>query len=409
MENAMPRKKAAARSIPWWAWIVAGDLVLLGSIWLGGFWPRDPVTGTILSWLALHREMNLAVWWSAAQLLLGALLMYERASVGPPAERWPWAILAFVSGGLSLDEVGSVHERLADRTWWPLLFVAIPLVTALAWALVRLARKRERRGEVALVVVAYGLFAGVAGLEYLESIVGWNTPLGLGLTLEEGIELVAFLLLLFAATGDRRDASSGLGAVIPDPARLERLRSVLTLAMVPHAVIALFIAHHLTDLIGRGNPIVWYPFAVYGLLACHALTVRGRAPAEDRSAWGWLAGLFLVCSIGAVFPLTNLTPYIDRVFPRWVFEGTYATHLFLVPPVLLGAGRVLGWRHPPLRRTVALLAILVLVRLPGRIWWLDALTPGLVAYLWALLFVPRAAPGDDRPASRSDLSLRARG
>ena len=89
---------------------------------------------------------------------------------------------------------------------------------------------------------------------------------------------------------------------------------------------------------------------MYGLLACQALIARAGAAARNRYAWGWLAGVFVICSIGAIFPLTNLTPHIDRLFPRWVYEGTYATHLFAVPPVLLLAGRLLGWRRRSLRR-----------------------------------------------------------
>ena len=378
----------AASRFPWWAWIIAGDVLLIILISFGGYWPRYPASEAILTWLAIQQEMNLAVWWSSAQLLLGALLMYERASIGNSEERWPWAILAFVSAGLSLDEVGSIHERLADRSWRPLFVVAVPIGVALAWASIRLARNPDRRGDVGLILLAYAIFAGVASLEYLESIVKWTAPPGMALELEEGAELVAFLLLLFAASGHRRAAWGDLRAVMPDPMRLAGLRGVLTLGLLPHAAIALLYVSGLTDLYRRGNPIVWYPFAVYGLLACQALTLRAAAAAaRDRSAWGWLAGLLLICSVGAVFPLTNLTPFIDRVLPRWVYEGIWATHLFVVPPALLLLGRVLGWRHRPLHRVMAVIAVLVLVRLPGRIGWLDALTPGLVAYLWALLLI----------------------
>jgi hypothetical protein len=383
----MPGTAVAASRLPWWAWIIAGDALFVILISFGGYWPKHPVSKAILSWLAIQQEMNLAVWWSSAQLLLGALLMYERASVGSPDERWPWATLAVVSAGLSLDELGSLHERLGDRNWRPLLLLAVPLGLAVAWALLRLVRNPSRRREVALIVVAYGLFAGVAGLEYLESVVKWTAAPGMGQELEEGTELVAFLLLLFAATGHRGDAWGVFRTVIPDPRRLSFLRSALTIALVPHAVLALLVAPGLTDLYRRGNPIVWYPFAVYGLLVCLALTFRAIAAAKDQRAWGWLAGFFLVCSVGAVFPLTNLTPFIDRILPRWVYEGTYATHLFVVPPALLLTGRILGWRHRPLHRVMAIIAVLVLVRLPGRIGWLDALTPGLVAYLWALLLI----------------------
>jgi hypothetical protein len=394
-------------TLPWWAWILAVDAVLLSVIGLGSYWPRNPGAEAVLSWLAIHHEMNLAVWFSGAQLLLAALLMYERASIGSGDERGAWAILAGISASLSLDEIGSIHERLGDASWRPLLVLAVPLGVALGWALLRLARKPGRRRELGLILGAYGLFAVVAGLEYLESVVRWAPLRNGGIGLEESLELAAFLLLLFAAAGHRRVAWGGLRTVIPDPERLHLLRGVLGLALLLHAAIALLVAPYLSDLYGRGNPIVWYPFAVYGLLACQALTAREGAAPPDRRAWGWLAGFLLLGSIAAVFPLTKLVPHIDRVLPRWTWEGAFATHIFIVLPALLLVPRALGGLRGSLPGVLTLLAVLVLVRVPGPVWWLDALTPGLVAYLWTLPLLGLARRAEPVALLRPEPSLPA--
>jgi hypothetical protein len=193
--------------------------------------------------------------------------------------------------------------------------------------------------------------------------------------------------------------------VIPEPSRLAFLPGILALGLLPHAVFALLIVPQFTDLARRGDPIVWYPFSVYGLLACRAFLAREGAAESSRRTWGWLTGLFLVCSIGAVFPLVNLAPYIHLVVPRWVYEGAYATYIYVALPVLLLAGRALGWRHRVRRGLLAVITILVLVRLPGPVWWLDAMTPALVAYLWTLLFIPPRT--EQVTPLRSDLPLPA--
>ena len=389
----MPRSASAASRLPWWAWIIAGDIVLVVFIMLGPHLPKERVLMTVLSWFALQNEMNLAVWWSAAQLMLGALLMYERAFVGRSDERWAWAILAVVSAGLAFDEIGSIHERLGRRSWRPLLLVAVVLGVALAWALVRIARKSGHRREAGLILVAYGLFGVVAGLEYLEAVVRWAPPRRMGQDLEETIELVGFFLLLLAAAGHRRPAWGGLGTVVPNPERLVGLRSVLALGLLFHAVTALLVMPELTDLYRRGHPSAWYPFAVYGLLACGAFTARASADPSARRTWGWLSGLFLLSSVNAVFGIMNVAIDIQSVLPRWVYTGGRATYFLLVLPSCLLALRAVGWQYRALRRVlVVITGLFFIVQLPGRIWWLVAMLPGLVAYLWTLAFMPPAGP-----------------
>ncbi len=391
-EGTMPRRASAVSRVPWWTWIIAVDAVLAALITFGTGFPRTRLWLTVLDWFALQNEMNLAVWWSGAQLMLAALLMYERASVGRSDERRAWLILAVVSAGLAFDEIGSIHERLGRRgSWKPLFLVAILLGFALMWALVRLARNPSHRRDVGLIFVAFGLFGLVAGMERLQ----WQD-------IEESVELAGFLLLLLAAAGHRRATWGGLFTVIPDPVRLVSLRSVLAAGLLLHAVTVLLIVPQLTDLYRRGDPSACYPFAVYGLLACRAVTAREGATRSERSAWRWLGVLFLLSSIDKLFALTNLAIDIQLVMPRWVYKGTHVTYILLVLPTSLLALRALGWRHRLLRSVIVVIAVLFLkAELTRQVGWLDTLLSGLVPYLWTLVFVPSVA-------SR-DVSITARG
>jgi hypothetical protein len=375
--------------------VIGGDAVLIGIMVFGPMLPQEPISFYVFSLLALQHEMNLAAWWSGAQLFLVALVMWERASCGYPRERAAWGVLAFVSAGLSFDEIGSIHERLGHRSWWPLLFVAIPLATGVGWALFRLAGMPGRRMAVALIVSAYGIFGAVAGLEYLESVVHQTGYYGLGLELEESLELLGFLCLLLAAIGRRPAGASGLGAVVPDPGRLAYLPALLTAGLVGYPVLAIGIVPHFTDLYVRGNPTVWYPSAVFALLACQAVVARRDADAAHRRAWGLLGVLFLAASIGAVFPLVNLTPNIHLVLPRWVYSGSYATYLLLVLPVLLLAPCVLRRERHRLVAVLVVLAVFFVVRVAKPDQRLDDVVAGLVAYLFALVFMD---PGLRAPA-----------
>jgi hypothetical protein len=387
--------------LPWWGWIIAVDAVLAALIRYGTYLPRSWIP--VLEWFALQHEMNLAVWWSAAQLLLAGLLMWERASVGRSDERWAWHILAVIAAGLSFDEVGSIHERLGRRNLGPLtlLLVAIPLAFALMCALVRLARNSSHRRDVGLILAAFGLFAFVVVIEDRQ----WQD-------LEESVELAGFLLLLLAAAGHRRATWGGLLTVLPGPVHLASLRTVLTLGLAIHAVNALLIMPWLTDLYRRGHPDAWYPFAVYGLLACGAVTAREAATSSERRAWSWLGGLFLLSSVNEVFGLMRFAMGINLVMPRWLYSGPHVDYALLVLPTSLFALRALGWQHRLLRSVVAGITVLFLIdQLTGRVWWLDAVLSGLAAYLWSLVFLASAASRDESvttPGFLGPMLLRAR-
>ncbi len=98
------------RLIPWWVWIVAVDLVLVFITIIKHNLP-DSLWG-IYHHFDLGREMNMAAWWSGICLVALAFLAYELYSTNKDRTRVAWLILSLILFGLSLDEIGSLHERV---------------------------------------------------------------------------------------------------------------------------------------------------------------------------------------------------------------------------------------------------------------------------------------------------------
>jgi hypothetical protein len=364
---------------------ISGALLAFGLV--RGHLPDSPLFETLRRHLGLEYEMNLPTWWSAAQLFLAGALMYEIAGTGPPAARGPWLVLAALSVALSIDEVGSLHERVGSGGWGPLIPIGAAIAVAVGWAVLRLVREHHQARAAGLIVLAYALFVGVAGMEEVEERLLWRGSSMYRLAIEEGTELLAFFLLLTAVIGARAGAPPGPRAMIPDPARLRFLPALLLLGLAVHTLVALLVVPALPDLAFRGNPGAWYPAAVYGLLACAAGWTVPRQDGSRRRAWAWLALVFLVGSVGAVWDLVSLAPGIHRVLPRWSFYGVYATYIYLIPPLLLLGAVGLRPRSGRLAALGVGFAALLALRLWIPDYRIDAVTPGLVAYLWSLVFL----------------------
>jgi hypothetical protein len=131
--------------------------------------------------LAAVREEP-ATYWEAWCLLLTALLALERFLNGAtpaPSARQAWAGLAVLAAGLSLDELGSLHER-ADFLFAPwgfsgrsaLLPPALPATVLLDWTLQRLVRFPKRRAFW-LTVGAFVALGSVAAQEHLKHALRW--------------------------------------------------------------------------------------------------------------------------------------------------------------------------------------------------------------------------------------------
>src|SRR5688500_6684607 len=85
------------------------------------------LTWNVFNRLNLGAKVNLAVWWSGSLMLLGGIIAYELSHWDVDA-RSAWVILAILFSLLSLDEIGSIHERVRDLTLGLSVYILIALL-----------------------------------------------------------------------------------------------------------------------------------------------------------------------------------------------------------------------------------------------------------------------------------------
>lgn len=76
----------------------------------------------LLRQVELGVEMNIGSWWPGLNIFFAALISYEIFSVMEDKRKFSWLILSIVFLGLSVDEVGSIHERVFS-SWYVILGV----------------------------------------------------------------------------------------------------------------------------------------------------------------------------------------------------------------------------------------------------------------------------------------------
>lgn len=244
--------------------------------------------GRFRRYFNLAHENNLAAWWSGSLLLVAALHALDgRATatrLGDRATAAAWAALALVLTALSLDEIGSLHERAEQfvplKSWWSLLPFAIVLVGIAGWSAWQLWKRHRPRADVVLIAVAFACFGSVAFQEELEHALDWPAwalPLRLGV--EEGSELIGMLLLIAATSA----ASGGVFARAAANTSAPVFSAVRPLASWPLAALPILavpvfaaVTARLTD-VNRGHPADWLAATLFLLAAL--------------AAWsGWLEG-----------------------------------------------------------------------------------------------------------------------
>lgn len=163
--------------------------------------------------LRLHRfgfggENSIGSWWAGTLLLLAglhALDGFVRERHRAPSAARAWLFLSIVLVALSLDEIGSLHERVEKfvppfdiRANLPFAGVLGVLV---AYALAVLWRLDRTRGAARLISAGFLLFATVPLQEMApHGLPFWPEAESLRVLLEEGTETVAMLLLILAAS-----------------------------------------------------------------------------------------------------------------------------------------------------------------------------------------------------------------
>ena len=114
-----------------------------------------------------------------------------------------WLSLALIMAIFSLDEIGSLHERvnlLLDDTWIELVPFAMVLIALYAHMSIAFLKHQDHQKLWIWITGAFVLFASVALQEYVEHRISWpDSWRPIRTSAEEGSELVASLLLLWIA------------------------------------------------------------------------------------------------------------------------------------------------------------------------------------------------------------------
>ena len=171
------------------------------AVWQLGFLP-DSVRDQGRRLFSVGLENNIGAWWSGALLFLAgvhALDGYRRyRDQGISRLAFAWLVVACTIIALSLDEIGSLHERVnRDLGWQALVPFGVLIIASVTWATWQMWTDPLERKNIRLIAVAFGLFAATAFNEYLEHAIAWSAsvrPWRAGF--EEGIELVGMLLLV---------------------------------------------------------------------------------------------------------------------------------------------------------------------------------------------------------------------
>jgi len=305
--------------------------------------------------LALSHERNYAAWWSGMCLFMAALLFYRLASQQSISnkDRFMWATLAMIMAGLSLDEIGSLHERLSQiGGWWmlaPFALVGISMTLYTCWRLVVVP---QHRATAYLVLTGLSIFVGVAGLEFIEHNVYipsyWSHARAVG---EESVELVGMFLFILAGYRQLSLQMNGPRISLLENMHINSLQfatHLLFLGLVVQVALmfSMVIGPATT---GRGSPLSWFPSAVFlaGAVMC---LHQGNCPNElVRRLFWWLAGLiFLLASMGQLVNHSKFLSLLSESFKSNLYRAEMANILWLVAPtvvvtLLLTGKRGLGY------------------------------------------------------------------
>lgn len=251
--------------------------------------------------LNLGAELNPAVWWSAIGLLMASLLCWQR-SVGDAGERFAWLGLAGVWFAFFADELASIHERIGYWQGWGwrgLLGFGVVFGIVLLYSVSRLMKSESTRRPAWLISVAVVLFASVALQEQIEHAISWPSSFrGPRVGIEEGIEMLAIVLILIAVMGPRQrgEAAGGFRTPVADPLRLPGFRAFMWALALAHLGLVSSVGWFGDE---RGEPLIVYPVFAYFVLFALAYHQAREEQGRDRWSWGGVALLGLISSVVA--------------------------------------------------------------------------------------------------------------
>lgn len=377
--------KPGRATLSWWQMILGIDLFLVVVTVLTRYSVQFPGRGRLGNHFNLAVEMNGGVWWSGACLLALSLMAYELYCRNEEKTKAAWLVLSVVLAGLSLDEIGSIHERISagvDRGWLDLLPYGVVLVSLVAYAVVALFRSEKTKRSSLYIAAAFFVFGGVALQEHLENIVTWPAwSEGIRTGVEEGSELLGAFLLFWAIIPHRSgNRGNSLRAAIPDPFSMKHLPLVVLIGFVFHSLSSI-LAPSLIDITEKGNPLAWYPIAVFFLLFSAAFWKRLDTK-EKSGNWAALALFFLFCSAGFCYTPAKLFRDLGGMVPVNLLPSFFL-FIVVIGVLALSTGIRGFWSNN--RNYLPVLLLLPALCLSGSPE-VPFLVSGLLAYLFFTLY-----------------------
>lgn len=342
-------------------------------------------------------ENNIGAWWSGSLLFLSAVHAldgYRRYRDGGVAKlAYAWLVMACVITALSLDEIGSLHERVGQqRGWWGLLPFGIVIIASVLWASWQMWFDAVERRNISRIVIAFGCFAATALNEYIEHAFAWPASLRPWRTgFEEGLELVGMLILISVAV---RNSGGAFKSPASSAARwpclwvTHSMPAAVLLAVLAVSPLLAVLTIELHDT-HRGRPADWLASMMF-LLAALAAWRPALCSVEGEPYPGRIGvGLLLVAASAASVAL----------YPRWHVEiGSLTLNLRLLALVvlLLGIAAFTWLRESPIGLRVTYLWLCVagvaaILAVTTRALWLQQFATECLAVLAYAVAAPQVS------------------
>ena len=396
----------ASKSIPWWFWIagINSILVFLSALQHSFLFPTT--ARRILTQFDLGQEMNLAAWWSSMILFSIGLLCYELYSDRNTPKKLAWLLLAIAFTCLSIDEIGSVHERI--ETWIELIdpYVPIPLVQLIdpyvpvavfgiilvPLPLIILWRFPQTQKSAVFIAIGFLLLATIAVQERLEGAIEWNQWGGIRLGVEEGTELLGMFFCSYGAIEQRflPEPTNGLRRAIPNPFRLKNIPKIVSVGIMIHLCLTIFTSFFI-EVDYSGRTLVWYPAAVFFLLYLATYWKNALVKYPKPKIWSLSYIYFFASSAIASY---LIYPSISPKLPALVepnFFYIYGLQLFLILIIYRAIYRNIS-KETSILIFLLVISLLLGLSIQGEI--ARYTVAGIFSYLIARLLLFRLLEGD---------------
>ena len=382
----MPRLHLINSKLAWWHWVVGINIFLLIITILGGSEIQFPANWRLVHVFSLAKEMNFAAWWSGILLFAIGFILYEFFHNRKDGTQLAFLLLSLLFFGLSLDEIGSIHERIIYGYASMIPYAAVAL-GMWGYSFFIMVKNAETRPAAFLIFWGIVLYGSVVLQEIIEHSVNW--PLwfmGIRNGIEEGTELLATFLVLCGILPLRQHYRSNSSlSLIPDSSCVKWLQVLFLVGLILHLFLVAWVIPNFIEIWIRGNPGAWYPVVVFFLLFSRLFLDIFEKGSTKSIAFKLLAGFFLLLSIGSMSNLTFLVfrvpepEHLNELWSFWYF-GCLLLMVFAIPRKLASIQNRENW----IFGTLTLLGIVGFLSASNEISYIML---GILAYGSSMIFL----------------------